>query len=121
MALNNLQRGFAGVAILSYSLSVCTALGNDKGSSIRRSFRSFGPHQRLEIRLVWVPRHAGVIFNELSDQLANLALGGPVLVNCSIDSFLLGARFRRLQILQINRQVLLVHSPTIFPFSLMEA
>lgn len=52
---------------------------------------------------MWVPGHAGIIFNELADQLASLALDGPVVVSCPTDSFLLGARFRRLQLLQTNR------------------
>lgn len=104
LALKKLQHRFADVVILADSLSVCTALITEKDTPILRSFRSLVPQQLRKIRLVWVPGHAGIVFNELADQLASLALDGPVVVSCPTDSFLLGARFRRLQFLQMNRQ-----------------
>lgn len=104
MALKKLPPQYLNVAIISDSLSVCTALTSPKNSLLIRTFSRLVPPHLRDIRLIWVPGHRGLWLNETADSLAGSALDGPT-VDLSPTPFLLArARFCRYLRLGITQE-----------------
>lgn len=69
-------------------------------SPLRRALASLSPSSLRELRLFWVPGHAGTWPNESAGALAGMASGGPVVKVLPPISLITSARFRRLFLLQ---------------------
>uniref|UniRef100_L7LXP3 Putative tick transposon n=1 Tax=Rhipicephalus pulchellus TaxID=72859 RepID=L7LXP3_RHIPC len=94
LALRKLPFSITSVAIVTDSLSLCSALITPTESHILRLLRLLVPHHLRNLRLIWVPGHRGIVLNEVADTLAKASLAGPVLALLPVTAFVAAARFR---------------------------